>query len=566
MTVLIDILDENRVRIDAGPRFGDLIAQIPGARHNSKGQHWAAPLSWGTCLAARGIFGAELEVGEGLAGWSHVIAGRRREILDVKAGAAEVRTDPRLYPFQRIGASFLLSCGRALLADEMGTGKTIQTIAALKAQPTALPALIICTSSMRHKWAAEIAEWWPEATTAIVAGTPTQRRKAIDSGADITIVNWEALKGHSRLAGYGSIHLTDKQREPKELNLIPYRTVVADEAHRGKDPKAQQTRAWWALSHAAEWRFALTGTPIANSPEDLWSIMHALAPQEWPARTKFIDRYCLNSLNYFGGLEVLGLRPETKDEFYALIEPRFLRRTKVEVLPELPAKTYSTRTVEMGSKQAKAYASMKKDMLALLDSGLLVETDPLVKLGRLVQMASAMPVIDDDGNVVELTEPSCKVDALLDVLDESPGEPLVVFAPSRKLIELVARVLERKKISHVLITGAVQPAQRTYNVEQFQAGEAQVCLCTTGAGAEGITLTRASRLVFLGRSWSMVQNSQAEDRIHRIGQESQVEIIDIVTSDTVDGAAIGVGLGKAARLDEITQDPERIRAFLLGDT
>lgn len=292
--------------------------------------------------------------------------------------------------------------------------------------------------------------------------------------------------------------------------------------------------------------------------------MHALAPQEWPSRNKFIDRYCLASLNHWGALEVLGLRPETRDEFFALIEPRFLRRTKLEVLPELPAKTYSTRTVEMGSKQAKAYATMKKDMLALLDSGLLVETDPLVKLGRLVQIASAMPVIDDNGDVVELAEPSCKVDALLDILDEAPGESVVVFAPSRKLIELCARVLERKKITHALITGSVKPAQRAYNVEQFQAGEAQVCLCTVGAGGEGITLTKASRLVFLGRSWSMVQNAQAEDRVHRIGQDAQVEIIDVVTANSVDGAAIDVGLGKAARLDEITQDPERIRAFLEG--
>lgn len=474
-----------------------------------------------------------------------------------------------LYPFQKVGAAFAVAGQQVLLAHEMGLGKSPMTVAAVRHMHeigmSPLPALVVCTNSMKRKWQEEFEKWWPGITTVVVGGSATKRRAAIAERPGVTIINWESLRAHSRLAGYGSIHLSDKEKQPGELNAQGYRTVIADEAHRGADPKAKQTRAWWHLSHDAAYRFALTGTPIVSSPEDLWSLLHALSPEEWPSRTKYISRYTIASLNHWGSLEVLGLRTETRSEFETLIAHRFIRATKAEVLPDLPAKVRTTRAVEMGTKQAKAYKDFATHALALFDSGLLHAEDPLVRLGRLRQIAAALPVLDAEGNVVSLAEPSCKVDGLLEVLDEAPGEPLVVFAESRKLIELCAEVLTRKKISHVQITGAVQPAQRAFNVEQFQAGEAQVCLCTVGAGGEGITLTRASRALFLQRPWSLVQSSQAEDRIHRIGQEAtSVEIIDLVTAGTVEEAVLGVLDGKADLLDEITRDRQRLAAFLQG--
>lgn len=565
MTVHIERLDD-RIVFTVGPRYGDLVKQIPGARYRNLSQDWTAPLSWGTCLAARGVFGDELEVGSRLAAWAWWRHEQIEEIRLIKEGH-NVFKDPeeRFFPEQVIGATFLYAAERALLADDMRVGKTVQTIGALKVLSSSIrqpfPALIVCPNSMKHKWAEEIATWAPGVTTAVVSGTATQRRKQIASGADVVIINWESLKTHSRLAAYGSTRLTDKQREDKELNAVPWRTVIADEAHRAKDPKAQQTRAWWHLSHGAHYRFALTGTPIANNPADLWAVMHGIAPEEWPSKTAFIARYTNNSLNYWGGLEVLGLNPRTQDEFYKLLDPRFLRRTKAgRVTP-----VFDKRPVEMHPKQAKAYDQMAQHMLAALDSGLLHTEDPLVRLGRLRQIACGMPVLDDTGAVVSLEEPSCKVDALLEILEEAPGEPLVVFAASRKLIELCARVLERKKISVALVTGAVSAAERAFNVQAFQNGERQVALCTTGAGAEGITLNRADRCVFLERDWSMVKNKQAQARIDPIGENTGSPlIIDVVAIGTVEQAVHDVVAGKVARLEEITRDEARLRAALTG--
>jgi SNF2 family DNA or RNA helicase len=337
--------------------------------------------------------------------------------------------------------------------------------------------------------------------------------------------------------------------------------LVADEAHRGKDPKSQQTRALWAVGETAKRRIALTGTPVANSPEDLWSIMHFVSPAEWPSKTKFIDRYCLTNFNFWGGMDVKALRPDTKDELLAILDSRFLRRTKAEVLTHLPPITRQTRLVDMEPKQAKAYKQMADEMIAALDTGIMFTTNPMTKALRLLQVASAYPELDEDGNVARLIKPSCKVDALADIISEAGDEAIVCFTVSRKLADLVHATL-----GGALITGEVKPVDRAEAVRAFQAGESKLITVTTGAGGEGLTLTAASRAVFLQRPWSLVQSLQAEARIHRIGQEaSSVEIIDVVAEGTIE-AAVARTLGdKELLLQEVVRDAERFARLLKGE-
>lgn len=554
--------DANRIVFFAGPRYKEMMKQIPGVRYNANTKGWTAPLSWSTALASRGVLGDLLQVSERLAAWGWQEHVRIGEINKIKAGETHhygLSLPTGLRPSQVIGATFLYASERAILGDDRGTGKTIEAIAALSAfehpaRPR-LPALIIATNSMLFQWAVEFEKWAPEFDVRVVHGTAAKRRKALEPGADVYVIGWANLRHHSRLAPYGSLRLTDKEKTPAELNALQFRTVIADEAHRMKDPKAKQTRAAWALMHTARNRWALTGTPIADNPGDLWGIGHGIDPDEYPVRTTYIDRYTLSGMNIWGGLEVYGLDPKTRDEFFGFFDPRFLRRTKDEVAPELPPKTWSTRYVEMDTKQKKAYEDFKKKMVVELDTGILLATDPLAKVTRLVQLAAGTPVLDEDGNVKALADPSCKVQALHDVLDEAPGEPLVVFAASRKLIELAARSLEKAKITNVLITGNVGPEERAQNVQAFQDGKVQVVLATFGAGGEGITLTAASRALFLQRSWSHIDNVQAEDRIHRIGQERPVEIIDVITADTVEEDVHDSDILKSERLQEIVRDP-----------
>ena len=539
-----------RLIIYASFREREMMKTIPGLKWDNAGQRWHTTLSWSALAALRGTLGPELELDEEVIAWGWT----ERQRIDSALAARNAVVEGG-YGFQEVGVRFLRAAGSALLADEMGLGKTRQAILVAD-----LPCLVVCPNSMKYSWADEWAKWRPGLGVAVVDGTPTQKAKAISSGADIVIVNWESLRSFSRLAPYGSTRLTDKQREAGPLNR-EWGTVIADEAHRAKDPSSQQTRALWAIGATAARRFALSGTPVANSPADLWAIMHFVSPTEWPSRNAFIDRYCVASTNFWGGLDVVALRPEMRAEMDAFFLPRFLRRQKSEVLTQLPAKTYSTRMISMTTQQWKAYESLRKEMLALVEDGVLAAFDPLVQTLRLLQTASAMPVVDDDGSVVSLSKPSNKVAALQELLEESGGSPLVVFAQSRKLIELCAQEVD---VDHILITGAQTPAERAESVARFQLGAVPLALVTLGAGGEGITLTAASRAVFLQRSWSLVQNLQAEDRIHRIGQEAgAVEIIDVVSQGTIEQHVHEAFADKELTLADVMKDRAVLRRLLV---
>lgn len=540
------------------------IKKIPGSAWDKDQQMWHLPIAWASCVALRGVFGAELQLGEKLLEWATYW---RSQVINPALAlrpAMEVpelmESEPRLFPYQRVGVSFLETTGHALLADDMGSGKTIQiirTLARLKRQALIgpdRPVLIVCPNSMKYTWRDEFREWAPDEfpSVSVIDGTAAKRRKAIETSHDVYIINWESLRLHTRIAGYGSIALTEAEQTPKELNSYSWSAVVADEGHRAKDPNSKQTRALWAVAQDATFRFAATGTPIESNPAELWSLMHFVSPENFPRKTKFVDRYCAKSFNPFGGMDITGLLAETQDEFHAIVDPMMLRRPKDTILPQLPEKILSVRYIPMTGKQEKAYKDMSKDMLAELESGVMAALSPLQQFIRLSQLASSYAEIDDNGEV-RLQAPSNKVDAFMEILEESGQEQVVGFAESKQLINLVANSLQKVGITYGLITGDTTPDQRAAYVRSFQEGQLRVMLCTS-AGAEGITLTAARILVFLQRFWSSIKNTQAADRVHRIGQERGVEIITFATMGTVDEHRELVLDDKGIALQEILQD------------
>ncbi len=542
--------------LECSPRDKDKAKAVPGARYNREVDAWTYAVSWAACVGLRAEFGTDLEIDAGVREWAKEEKQKLSYLTGMKAGSFE---NPPLFPYQALGAGWMGVAHQALLTDEPGLGKTAQALRALEHEDC-WPALVICPQTVKHNWAAEIEMWLPGTPTTVIGGTPAQKRKQFEAAKDkggVVIINWQSMWRHTRLAKYGSVVLTEEERSEKELNEFGFKTIIADEAHRAVDPKAKQTRGWWYLAHEAEFRYALTGTPVVNKPDDLWSLMHGLRPEDFPEpRSRWIERFC-NAGQGQWGWEVWGLKESAKAELFSFLDPRMLRRTKAEVLPQLPPKQFQTRWVEMEGKQATVYKALKKEMLAEVGGNILTVSSPLVLVGRLTQAAAGTPVVDSEGQVVALSNPSCKVAALLDIIDERPGESLVVFASSRKLIELCAEVLDSKKVSNVLLTGEVSGEQRQANVETFQAGGAQVALCTIGASSEGITLHKASTAVFLQRSWSNVQNLQAQDRIHRIGQAEQVTIIDVVAYDTIEAAVHAKGAEKDANLQEVLRDALR---------
>lgn len=479
------------------------------------------------------------------------------------------RTDDRpikgrehLYPFQAAGVRFLAGAGKVLLADEMGTGKTVQALTAVELQGH-WPLLVVCPNTLKGTWEKEVRQW-TDATPFVVGGTAKQRREQIQAarehdGPKVVIINYESLILHTAQDPFGNTVLTEKQRTPGELNEIEWGAVVVDEAHRIKNPKAATTRAVWHIGRGTKMRIAMTGTPIVNNPDDLWSIMRFVAPDEYPSRSRFRDRYCIVQAGWHGGLENRGLNPQAEAEFDLLVQPRFIRRTKAEVLPELPEKILTERYVPLTKKQAKAYNELVKHMMAMVKDGVLYATDPLTLVGRLRYIANAEVVVDENSNVIAHEGDSNKLDEI-DAIKADTDGPLVVYAQSAKFI----RFLERNLDGAVCVTGDHTKAQRDQAIEMFQQGRAEYFLATTGAGAEGLTLVEANRLVIASEDWSNVKNKQAHDRIHRIGQERGVEIITLISEGTIEEAVHRTTGDKEARLQELVRDEEALMRAVKG--
>lgn len=560
-----DLVDGRIVIEGTAFRDRDTIRELPGVKFRDDA--WSCPASWPAVKILRSLFGDRLTIGPELHDWIwNEYHGRVRPVQEYRVMAMDMGADltgnPALYPYQRTGVRFLQNANGAILADDMGTGKTVQAIDTLVSKH-AFPALVVCPKTAKAGWVREFTKWAPQLTVVSVGGSAVKRRQALEQPADVYVTHWQSLALHSRLAPYGSVRLSPAEKMPKELNR-PWGAVIADEAHRAINPKAKQTRALWAIGASAEFRIAMTGTPIADTPDDLWSLLHFVAPHEWPSKTKYIDRYCQTSWGHFGGLDILGLKPQTADEFHSLVDLRLLRRPKALALPWLPEKTYERREAEMSPKQAAAYKQFKKEMIADLDGGLGVALNPLTLLTRLTQLASATLTVQPDGSML-MSAPSSKVEALVELLEDMGGAPLAVFAESRQLIDLASERLTKEGISHSLIVGGQTELVRSMAEEDFMAGRVRVLLLTYGAGSESLTLTKADTICRMERSWSMIKNTQAINRIDRPGQESdKCLIVDLIAPGTIEDGQLTALEGKGERMEEIVRDQVALR-WLLKD-
>lgn len=594
MAVSVDLDPSGKhITINAEWRFKELCKALPGSAWSSEDGVWRVPLSWTSCLALRSTFQDQLLIEPGLEAWAFDKLNTRISPALSLRDLEDHDGDDDLFPHQRAGVAFLATAKRALLADEPGLGKTAQAIRALKAMSDSgeevFPALIVCPNTLKKTWEREFRKWWPDVKTQVIKGTAAKRKKQFAEDSDVIIINWESLRSHSRLAPFGSVALTrcvecgghDEKVSTNrcevhrgELNEIDFKAVIADEIHRSKEPKSKQTRALWAATGDADIRFALTGTPIANDVVDLWSILHWLSPEDWPTKTKWIDRYIDTMMNAFGGMMVIGVKPHMQEEFNKTVNPYMRRMLKKTVLPWLPEVVNERRDVEMSTKQKKAYDQMRDHMIAELQEGeVLTAPSVLTQTLRLLQFASSYAELEVDEKTGEphatLSDPSCKVDALMSDLKSGDfgDDSVAVCAVSRQLIELLSAALTKAEIPHGLITGAQNEDERQWAIEDFQSGKIKWILFTAQAGGVGVTLTAARRLIMLQRPWSLVDHKQALDRVHRIGSEIHDSIIitDYVTEGTIEERVIEVLETKADNFEQIVRDKDKLLSLLLDD-
>ena len=584
----IDLNDPSKIVIDKFEwRFQELLKSLPSAKY--KDQKYYFNLSWQMCLALRYTLKEHLEIGPNLAAWAE------NEYQTVILPAFNLRNAPdaegypRLFPHQRADVKFLSTAKRAILANGMGSGKSQSAFSTVRALyekgEDVFPVLVVAPNSTKGSWAREIEEVWPGLTVAVIDGTATKRRKLFEQPAHVYVINWESVRSHSRLMPFGSTALKkctehgglDKNVKPtaceahdKELNKIDFKVVIGDEIHRIKDPSSKVARAFKAATGDAEYRFAMSGTPIASSPEDLFSVLHWLYPHAYPSKTKFLDRFCETHFNSFGARIVIGIKKEMEQEFFAGLDPFLRRMPKEAILPFLPPIIRERRDVEMGTKQKKAYEQMKEQMIAELDDSVVHTTSPLTKAMRLLQFASAYAETEvadvynkktkmvEKKLIVKLSDPSSKLDAFMDDIEGFGDESVIVFAQSKQLVNLLSARMTKAKIPHGLITGDQDTKERDFHMKNFQEGVTKFVLCTIGAGGTGITLTKGSVMVFLQRDWSMIGNLQAEARGHRIGSQihEKVLIIDYVTAGTVEELVFEAVAAKTNNLQAILRDAE----------
>lgn len=626
--------DGGVIRLETRWNEKQLVQEIAGARWLGEQRVWTVPLSWAACLQLRAAFPDTLEVGPALAEWSW--AEFRNRVEPATALRSRITRlpgdfDERLYDFQTSGIEFLIVASRvqdgdpsggAMLSDDMGLGKTAQILAALRKLRAAivefgaddvLPACVICPNSVKNGWEKQVALWQAPVTPYSVVGGAAQRRKILAAAREdpraLVITNVESARLFSRLAPYGSVSLArcrecDRRHgqegltasrcevHPKELNGFGFRTVILDEAHRIKDPRSKQTRACWAIGHdpSVRRRWPLTGTPIADHVGDLWSILHFIAPHEFPTKTRFVDRYALQGWNAYGGMEIVGINPERRREFFQILDPRFRRTPKALVLDQLPPVVRSQRFVEMIPKQRKAYEELEKRLVTRLDDGqVLVSKNNLVNATRLLQLSSSycdVEWVEQPERVgqqsclcpavhlqdcpnrwkinVRLAEPSPKLDAMEEAWEELGGKPVVITAMSRQLIELAAKRFDRLKVPYGTLTGAVPDYERPSQIRNFERGFTKVMLMTIGAGGTGVDGLQVSDTLFcLQRDWSMINNVQVDARVHRIGSEQHdsVNIVDFITLNSIEETVQHPRLAeKLLRLEEINRDRARLLA------
>jgi SNF2 family DNA or RNA helicase len=609
MALLAEIHEKDPTKIKVTEfewRYKILLNSIPSAHYDGKTESWTYALSWQTCLALQSTFKQNLQVGDKLKEWmkwlytNTIVPAYNMRSEITPDGWEDVMPDVGLYPHQKGDVAFLSTVKRGMLFNGMGSGKSISSTAAIRQLAAqgeeVFPMLVACPNSTKMGWKKEILKVWPGLKINVIDGTATQRRKLLEEEAHVYIINWESIRSHSKLKPYGGapplkrcpeckgldnkVKPASCEAHVKELNLIDFKSVIGDEIHRIKDPASKTARAFKAATGDAEFRIGLSGTPIASTPEDLYSPLHWLFPEAYPSKNKYIDRFCMTADSAWGGKIVIGIRPEMEQEFFNGIDPFTRRMSKEVILPFLPPIVYERRDVEMGAKKKKAYEQMRDQMIAeVTDGDIIYTTSPLTKLTRMLQFSSAYaeveytdvydPTLDAVVNKaqVRLSDPSCKLDAFMDDLSDFGDESLVVFAVSSQLINMLSARLEKLKIPHGLITGDQDAKEREIHMENFQAGRTKYILCTIAAGGTGITLTQGSTAVFLQRSWSMIENMQAEARVHRIGSEKyeSIRILDYVTTGSSEEIVFKAVAEKSNQLEYILRDKHLMEKFLNGE-
>jgi superfamily II DNA or RNA helicase len=465
---------------------------------------------------------------------------RRRRELEVEvraAGQEQPALRTALYPYQVDGVAFLASRGRGLLADEMGLGKTIQAIAAmaqLVRSGEVRRTLIVCPASLKHQWLREIRQftYLTEEDVVVVSGGRASRQACYAAAPPVLVTSYELVRADERaLAG-----------------LAPD-LLILDEAQRIKNWRTRTAAVVKGLQ--SRFAFVLTGTPLENRIDDLYSLMQVIDPRLFGPLWRFNE-------------EFIALDPEGRPASYknldalrARIAPVVLRRRKEEVLSDLPERLVSRVAVPMTKAQVEIHSESEGIVARLLK---ILQKRPLTPAEeqRLLRAFQRMRLACNAAGLVDKkTVGGPKLDELERLLEElcvAGGRKAVIFSEWEKMQALAAEACRKLGVGHVRLHGGVPASARGRLIDRFREDPACKVFLSTDAGGVGLNLQVASHVVNLDLPWNPAVLAQRIARVHRIGQREAVNVVLLVSEGSFE-----------ERLEQTLEGKRALFAAAIGD-
>lgn len=408
----------------------------------------------------------------------------------------------------------------ACLADDMGLGKTLQTLALILQRAAEGPALVVAPVSVANNWQTEAARF-----------APTLKIHWFYDNRDLTAVGPFDLV----ICSYGML-----QNNTEQFTAVQWRTLVLDEAQAIKNDTTKRAKAALALN--ADFRLALSGTPIENHLGELWSLFNFLNPGLLGSKEQFNRRFAT---------PIEKGDSETRALLKKLLSPFVLRRTKTQVLTELPSRTEITLAVELSDDERHLYEALRQqaiEQLANTEGGQAMQV--LAEIMKLRRFCCNPSLVVPD---YKLSSSKLQVfaETLTEILDNQ--HKVLVFSQFVDHLALVRQYLEQQQIRYQYLDGSTPVAERQKRVNAFQQGEGEVFLISLKAGGSGLNLTAADYVIHLDPWWNPAVEDQASDRAHRIGQTRPVTIYRLVTENTIEQKILALHQQKRELADSLLE-------------
>lgn len=446
---------------------------------------------------------------------------------------AELRT------YQKIGYKWLRTLEQykmgGILADDMGLGKTIQLLAVIlsyvqKNKGNVKPSIIICPSSLALNWYNEIQKFTPTLKALVISDDYLERKRKIEEIGkyQVIITSYDSLK--------------------RDIDLYEnycFKYVVADEAQYIKNNNTKNSKAIKTIN--AETKFALTGTPIENSLSELWSIFDFIMPGYLYKYKKFKELY-----------ETPIIKEQNEDVMNKLkkqIEPFVLRRTKGEVLTELPDKTVTILNNEMSEEQYNIYmsymAQARKEIMSQIDiNGFEKSQIKILSLLMRLRQICCHPKLF----LREYEGESSKLNQCIEIIQDAVlgGHKILLFSSYTSMFEIIEEKLKNIGVKYLKLTGQTKVGERIELVDKFNTDEnIKVFLISLKAGGTGLNLTGADMVIHYDPWWNLSAENQATDRTYRIGQKRNVQVYKLITKNSIEEKIYELQQKKAKLIDNM---------------